>query len=161
MTHVRVNVADWAVGQGDQVITTLGLGSCVAIAIHDPVTLVGGLAHVLLPMRSSSRTSTNPAKFAETAVPMLLEEMARQGAGPVSRLQARLAGGASMFATLLQMGGLNVGERNVIAARAALEQAGVALVGEDTGGDFGRSVYFHLRDGRLEVRSLKRGTHVV
>lgn len=161
MTHVRVNVADWAVGQGDLVITTLGLGSCVAIAIHDPVTLVGGLAHVLLPMRSSSRASTNPAKFAETAVPMLLEEMARQGAGPVSRLQARLAGGASMFAALLQMGGLNVGERNVIAARAALEQAGVALVGEDTGGDFGRSVYFHLRDGRLEVRSLKRGTHVV
>lgn len=161
MTHVRVNVADWAVGQGDLVITTLGLGSCVAIAIHDPVTLVGGLAHVLLPVRSSSRASTNPAKFAETAVPMLLEEMARQGAGPASRLQARLAGGASMFAALLQMGGLNVGERNVIAARAALEQAGVPLVGEDTGGDFGRSVYFHLRDGRLEVRSLKRGTHVV
>jgi chemotaxis protein CheD len=161
MTHVRVNVADWAVGRGDQVITTLGLGSCVAIAIHDPVTLVGGLAHVLLPVRSSSRASTNRAKFAETAVPMLLEEMARQGAGPVSRLQARLAGGASMFAALLHMGGLNVGERNVIAARAALEQAGVALVGEDTGGDFGRSVYFHLRDGRLEVRSLKRGTHVV
>jgi chemotaxis protein CheD len=161
MTHLRVQVAEWAVAQGDTLITTLGLGSCVAIAIHDPLTRIGGLAHILLPERTVARPSSNPAKFAETAVPLLIAEMQRLGAAPSHRLQARLAGGASMFAALLQMGGLNVGERNVIASRAALERAGVSVVGEDIGGDYGRSVYFHLRDGRCEVRSLKRGTNVI
>ena len=118
-------------------------------------------AHVLLPERSASRSATNPAKFAESAVPMLLDEMAALGAGPASRLVAKLAGGASMFAALLQSGGLNVGERNIAAARAALARAGVHLAAEDTGGEHGRSVYFHLNDGRLEVRSLKRGTNVL
>jgi len=161
VNHIRVQVADWAVGQGDTLITTLGLGSCVAIAIHDPVTRVGALAHILLPELTPNRSAANRAKFARTAVPMLLEEMARRGAGAAPTLRARLAGGASMFAALLQNGGLNVGERNVVAAREALADAGIALVGEDTGGDYGRSVYFDLRDGRLEVRSLKRGTNVI
>ena len=161
MSHLRVQVADWAVGRGDTLITTLGLGSCVAIAIHDPLTLVGGLAHVLLPERAASRAVANPAKFAESAVPMLLDEMAALGAGPASRLVAKLAGGASMFAALLQSGGLNVGERNVVAARAALGRAGVRVAAEDTGGEHGRSIYFHLNDGRVEVRSLKRGTNVL
>ena len=161
MQHFRVQVADWAVGQGDTLITTLGLGSCVAIAIHDPQTLVGALAHILLPEQMTSAPAPNRAKFACTAVPMLLEEMARLGGGPAPRLRARLAGGASMFASLLQNGGMNVGERNVVAARAALSRAGVAIVGQDTGGDYGRSVYFDLRDGKVEVRSLKRGTNVI
>lgn len=161
MNHIRVQVADWAVGQGETLITTLGLGSCVAIAIHDPVTRIGALAHILLPELTPNHSGANRAKFARTAVPMLLEAMTRLGAGEAPTLQARLAGGASMFAALLQNGGLNVGERNVVAAREALAEAGVALVGEDTGGDYGRSVYFDLRDGRLEVRSLKRGTNVV
>jgi chemotaxis protein CheD len=161
VTQVRVQVADWAVGRGDTLITTLGLGSCVAITIHDPSTLVGGLAHVLLPAQAATRAVANPAKFAESAVPMLLEEMAALGAGPPSRLVAKLAGGASMFAALLQSGGLNVGERNVVAARAALERAGVRVAAEDTGGDHGRSIYFHVSDGRVEVRSLKRGTNVL
>lgn len=161
MSHLRVQVADWAVGQGDALITTLGLGSCVAIAIHDPASMVGALAHILLPERAVNRSSSNPAKFAETAVPMLLDEMRKLGAAAPTRLQARLAGGASMFAALLQTGGLNVGERNVIAARTALARAGVPIVGEDTGGDYGRSVYFHVQDGRVEVRSLKRGTNVI
>jgi chemotaxis protein CheD len=161
MQHLRVQVADWAVGQGDTLITTLGLGSCVAIAIHDPLTLVGGLAHILLPEHASGGMPANRAKFARTAVPMLMEEMERLGGGPSSRLRARLAGGASMFASLLQNGGLNVGERNVLAARSALSHAGIQIVGQDTGGDYGRSVYFDLRDGKVEVRSLKRGTNVI
>jgi chemotaxis protein CheD len=157
----RVQVADWAVGQGDTLITTLGLGSCVAIAIHDPETLVGALAHILLPEPMTESSAPNRAKFACTAVPMLLEEIERLGGGSASRLHARIAGGASMFASLLQNGGLNVGERNVAAARAALSRAGIPIVGQDTGGDYGRSVYFDLRDGKVEVRSLKRGTNVI
>jgi chemotaxis protein CheD len=155
VTEIRVRIADHAVAKGDAVVATLGLGSCVAIALHDAEYGVGGLAHVLLPSRELSRDSANRAKFAESAVPMLLEEM--RWLGSRGRVVAKIAGGASMFSGLLPGAGHNIGERNVAATRTALDVAGIELVGRDTGGDFGRSVYLHLRGGRLVVRSLARG----
>jgi chemotaxis protein CheD len=76
-------------------------------------------------------------------------------------VSAKIAGGASMFGQLVNGTGINVGERNVIATREALAAAGVPIIAEDTGLDYGRSVYFHLADGRLEVRSLKKGDRVI
>jgi chemotaxis protein CheD len=77
------------------------------------------------------------------------------------RVRAKLVGGASMFANLLPAGGINIGERNVTAARDALAAAGVPVVAEDIGSDHGRSVFFHLADGRVEIRSLKKGNSVI
>jgi chemotaxis protein CheD len=160
VTTLRVKVADFAVGRdGDTVIATVGLGSCVAIALYDPATQVGGLVHVLLPNESMARDRSNRAKFPSAAVPMLLAEMKGLGCNP--GVGARLVGGASMFGSLLPTGGVNIGERNVAASRAALAAAGVPVLGEDVGGDYGRSVYFHLADGRLEVHSLKAGRRVL
>ena len=158
---VRVKVADYAVRRGALVIATIGLGSCVAIALYDDDTQVGGLAHILLPSRSMSRETSNPAKFPETIVPLMLEEMRALGAGPTARCSAKIVGGASMFGQLAIGTGINVGERNVRATRDALAAAGVRLIAEDTGLDYGRSVYFHLTDGRVEVRSLKKGDRVI
>ena len=160
MTTLRVKVADFAVARnGDTVIATVGLGSCVAIALYDPATKVGGLAHVLLPSESMTRDHSNRAKFPSAAVPLLLSEM--RGLGSRGAVNARLVGGASMFATLLPKGGVNIGERNVAASRAALAAAGVTVLGEDVGGDYGRSVFLHLADGRVEVHSLKVGRRVL
>jgi len=151
----RVKVADYAVSKGDGVISTIGLGSCVAIAIYDRQTRVGGMAHVLLPSEGLSRDKDNRAKFPGTAVPLLVEEMKKLGArGPFT---AKIAGGSSMFGTLIAAGGINMGERNVLSCRQALSEAGIALAAQDVGGDYGRSVYFHLDDGRVLVRSLKSG----
>ncbi|MEX2178707.1 MAG: chemotaxis protein CheD [Gemmatimonadaceae bacterium] len=155
----RVRVAQFVVATHG-VISTIGLGSCVAIAMHDPSAGIGALAHVLLPDPSMSTDVTNPAKFAQTAVPAMVEALRGRGAIP-GRLQAKLAGGASMFANLLATSGINVGERNVLAARDALRAAGIPLIAEDTGGDQGRSVLFRIADGALEVRTLRRGTHVL
>ena len=154
-SEIRVKVADWAVAQGQRTIATIGLGSCVAIVLHDAAGNVGGLAHVLLPDASLSRDQDNKAKFPDTAVPLLVAEMRRLGSrGP---LQAKIVGGASMFGQLLPSGGINMGERNVQATRRALQAAGIPLVAEDVGGDYGRSVYLDVRTGRVLVRSLKRG----
>ena len=150
-----MRIADHAVAKGDAVVATLGLGSCVAIALHDVEYGVGGLAHVLLPSREMSRDLNNLAKFPETAVPMMLDEMRQLGSR--GRVVAKIAGGASMFSGLLPGAGQNIGERNVAATCVALDLAGIEIVGRDTGGDFGRSVYLHLRGGRLVVRSLARG----
>lgn len=155
MSQIQVRVADYAVARGDVTLVTVGLGSCVAIALHDPAAGVGALAHVLLPSPQLSRDTANPAKFPCTVVPLLVQEMRALGAG--GPLTARLVGGASMFRALLASGGINIGERNVAASRVALTAAGVPLVAEDTGGEHGRSVYFSLRDGRLRVRSLAVG----
>ena len=158
-TCITVHVADYAVARSGT-ISTVGLGSCVAIVLYDPVAKVGGLAHVLLPAETMSRDRSNPAKFPATVVPILVGEMQSLGAIE-SRLRAKIVGGASMFGNLIPSGGINIGERNVIASREVLEAARIPIVAEDTGSDYGRSVYFHLDDGRVEVRSLRRGSRVL
>ena len=157
--EVRVKVADYAVA-ADGLITTVGLGSCVAIALYDPVVRVGGLAHVLLPSETMSRDRSNPAKFPGTVVPLVLAEMQKLGALP-GRIRAKIAGGASMFANFSSSNGINIGERNVAAVRDVLAKRRIQIVAEDTGSDHGRSVYFHLADGRVEVRSVRKGSRVL
>jgi chemotaxis protein CheD len=161
LADVRVKVADYAVRRGDDIIATIGLGSCVAIALYDRDTRIGGLAHILLPSMAMSRETSNPAKFPETIVPIMLAEMRALGMSSNARVAAKIAGGASMFGQLVNGTGINVGERNIAATKEALALARVEIVGEDTGLDYGRSVYFHLADGRVEVRSLKKGDRVL
>jgi chemotaxis protein CheD len=160
-TEVRVKVADYAVCKGQRVIATIGLGSCVAIALYDRDAQVGGLAHILLPSPSMSRETSNPAKFPQTIVPLMMEEMRKLGSSPGARISAKIVGGASMFGQLVTGTGINVGERNVFATRDVLAAVGIPILAEDTGLDYGRSVYFHLDDGRVEVRSLKKGDRVL
>lgn len=157
--QVSVRVADLAAARGrDVVVQTVGLGSCVAIVLHDAAAEVGGLAHILLPSLAQTRDRSNPAKVAETAVPALVAEMRALGAGDPTGYTARLVGGASMFGTLLAGGGgVNIGERNALAAREAVRAAGIRITGEDVGGEHGRSVYLHCGDGRLHIRSLRMG----
>jgi chemotaxis protein CheD len=96
-----------------------------------------------------------PAKYADSAVPILVEEMRRRGAtGP---LVARLAGGAKMFAALFSSGGINMGERNIRATRAALYKLGIPVVAADVGGEFGRSVRVVPATGVTTVRSIAGG----
>jgi chemotaxis protein CheD len=161
LADVRVKVADYAVRRGNDILATIGLGSCVAIALYDRDSRTGGLAHILLPSMSMSRETSNPAKFPETIVPIMLSEMRALGMASGARVIAKIAGGASMFGQLVNGTGINVGERNIAATKEALASAGIQLVGEDTGLDYGRSVYFHLADGRMEVRSLKMGDRVL
>ena len=159
-SELLVHVAEYKVGGAADVIVTIGLGSCVAIVLHDADARVGGLAHILLPSPALSRRDPAPGKFPQTAVPLLLQEMAARGARP-ERITARLVGGASMFASLQPAGTIQMGERNLVAVRAALTHHGIPLVGSAVGGDFGRTVRFFVGDGRVEVSSVRRGvTHL-
>lgn len=154
--EVVVRVADLRCGMGDDTLITVGLGSCVAILLYDAGARVGGMAHILLPSPALSRKDHNPAKFPQTAVPRLLELMAADGAQP-QRVTARLAGGASMFASLAPPGTIQMGERNLVAARQVLNTHGVPLVGEAVGGDFGRTVRFRICDGRVQISTVAHG----
>ena len=160
MTHgeIIVRVADLRVGTGQDVLVTVGLGSCVAVLLYDPVARVGGLAHVLLPSPALSRADHNAAKFPQTAIPHLIELMAREGASP-RRMTGRLVGGASMFASLAAPGTIQMGERNVVACRQVLYAQGIPLIGEAVGGDYGRTVKLRAADGQAEVSSVAHGVH--
>jgi chemotaxis protein CheD len=154
--ELLVRVADLRAGVANDVLVTVGLGSCVAILLYDAEARVGGLAHVLLPSPALARRDANPAKFPQFAVPRLLELMAAEGARS-DRVTARLAGGASMFATLAPPGTVQMGERNLVAARQALSSHGVPLVAEAVGGDYGRTVRLRVSDGRVEVSTVSHG----
>ena len=154
--EVVVRVADLRSGLADDTLVTVGLGSCVAILLHDAEARVGGMAHILLPSPALSRMGSNPAKFPQTAVPRLVELMAADGAKP-RRLTARLAGGASMFAALAPPGTIQMGERNLVAARQVLNAHQIPLVGEAVGGDFGRTVRLRVCDGRVEISTVAHG----
>ena len=151
-----VRVADLRIGVAEDVLVTVGLGSCVAIVLYDAGARVGGLAHVLLPSPALAREDGNPARFPQSAVPRMLELMRADGAR-AERITARLAGGASMFSALAPPGTVQMGERNLVAARQALSVHGVPLVGEAVGGDFGRTVRLRVGDGRVEVSTVAHG----
>jgi chemotaxis protein CheD len=158
--ELLVRVADLKVGGDTDTLLTVGLGSCVAIVLHDAAVRVGGMAHVLLPSPGLTRRQENPAKCPQTAVPALLQRMAQRGASP-RRITARIAGGASMFAVLAAPGTVQMGERNIVAAREALRAAGLPVVGEDVGADYGRTVRFRVADGRMEISSVMHGLRVL
>ena len=158
--QIIVRVADLRAARGSEVLMTVGLGSCVAIALYDPQVKVGGMAHVLLPSPALTRKDTNPAKFPQTALPKLLELMGQHGAS-ARRITARLVGGASMFAALAPPGTIQMGERNIVASRQVLNAHGIPLVGEAVGGDFGRTVRLDCSAGTLEVRSVAHGIQTI
>src|SRR2546427_4501917 len=136
-----VKVAEWAAERGDVVIVTLGLGSCVAIMLHDAAAGAGGMAHILLPSRSLAHDATNLAKFPDTAVPLLVERLRALGPDPPRPL-AKLLGGGGMFAQLITPGSGQMGGRNVVAARDALRAASIPLAREAVGGGAGRPLRF-------------------
>lgn len=152
-----VRLADIEVGAAGDTLVALGLGSCVAVIIHDPEGRVGGLAHVMLPAAGGGRPDNRPGATAETAVPALVARAMEAGADP-RRLVARIAGGASMFVNQMVPGTIQVGERNVLASRRALARAGIPLVGQAVGGSHGRSVRYEVATGRVTVHTVAHGT---
>jgi len=147
--HVRIS--ELMVLRGSGTLVILGLGSCVGLFLRDPLSKVAGCAHVMLPDSLAFSNRLIPAKFADTAVPSLVETMMKEGANP-DRLEAKLAGGAAMFASASNPNLLPLGLRNVIAVREALRLAGVPLKVEDIGGVQGRSVYYRVSDGKLLIK---------
>jgi chemotaxis protein CheD len=160
LEEVAVRIGDVKVASAPSVLFTIGLGSCVAIALYDAGAKVGGLAHAMLPDPRSGRRDAPAGRFATTAVPQLLALMEAEGAR-TARMRARLAGGASMFRDVLEGDGLRLGARNVEAARSALTEAGVPIDGEDVFGTYGRSVFLRTTDGQLVVTSVEHANVIL
>lgn len=151
--EIKVGMADLNVCVSPDRITTLGLGSCVGIALRDPVTKIGGLAHIMLPDSTTIRNNSNIPKFADTGIEELVKQVTKRGANR-SRLVAKIAGGAQMFGFNSNSEMVRVGERNVQATKKKLAQLKIPILAEDTGKNFGRTVIFYPETGDFVIRAV-------
>ena len=151
-SQVVVGVADCRITQDAAAsIVTYALGSCIAVAIHDPVARVGGMLHLMLPESSldTTKAERNPYMFADTGIPMLFRQAYAAGADK-KRLVVRIAGGAQVMD---DAGVFNIGKRNCLTVKKVLWRAGVMIAAESVGGRESRTVRLEMESGRFMMRT--------
>lgn len=157
---IKVGMADLKICKYPDKLTTLGLGSCVGIALYDSATKISGLAHIMLPDSTQIRNNSNIAKFADTGIVELIRQMTAAGASK-SRLTAKIAGGAQMFAMKDNSDFMRVGDRNVEAVKAVLAKEGIRIVAQDTGLNYGRTVELDSATGEYLIKSVGKPVKVI
>lgn len=135
---------------GLPVLKALGLGSCIGLCIFDPVLKLGCMAHIMLP-DSGAKTTSDLGKYADTAVPYVINQMIARGAQKY-RLRAAIAGGAQLFNLNGATDRFDIGKRNAEAVKGLMTKAGLRLIAEDIGGNCGRTVVFDVNKGDITVR---------
>ncbi|MCM8812695.1 MAG: chemotaxis protein CheD [Candidatus Omnitrophica bacterium] len=158
--EVHVGIAELKTARPPLVLVTLGLGSCVGVALYDATAKIAGLAHIMLPDIDQVRNQANRGKFANTAIVDLVELMSAAGADK-RRLKAKIAGGAHMFGFVRSESIFNIGNRNVEKVKETLNAMNIRLMAEDTGGNYGRSVYLFAENGNFVIRSVAHGESVL
>ncbi len=150
---IRVGMADLNICKAPDSITTLGLGSCVGIVLYDKRNKIAGLAHVMLPDSTQIRNNTNLAKFADTGIDQLINELKIAGAD-IKSLTAKIAGGAQMFSFTGSSDLTKVGDRNVEATIQKLQTLKIPILASDTGKNYGRTIVFSPETGMLQIKAV-------
>ena len=155
MNRIIVGISDQKLCKSPDVLVTYALGSCVGICMIDKAL---GIAHIMLPDSSAIPSDKNKFKFADTGIQLLYDSMIKSGAA-ASRITAKIAGGANMFATTSPA--MSIGDRNVEATKKMLAKLGVPIIASDTGLNYGRTVSFNAADGSLEIMSSLKGNKTI
>lgn len=156
INEVKVGIADLNVVKEPDRIITIGLGSCIGIALFDGMNGIGGLAHIMLPDSTQFNNITNPLKFADLAVPILIDKMEAIGAAK-RNLKAKIAGGASMFNFTDKSMIMDIGNRNSIAVKNMLRKLAIPLVSEEIGGNKGRTMIFNTQGFNVQIKTVGLG----
>ncbi|MDD2480772.1 MAG: chemotaxis protein CheD [Lutispora sp.] len=154
---IKVGMADLNCVYAPNILTTLGLGSCVGICLHDRETKISGMVHIMLPYSFQIKNNSNPAKFADTGISKLLEDMLKMGAKK-TKLVSKIAGGAQMFNFSDSSDIMRIGMRNISASKDTLKALNIPILAEDTGGSYGRTIEFSSETGLLLVKTIGHGT---
>jgi chemotaxis protein CheD len=152
MADLIVGISDLKVSNnaGD-ILVTFALGSCIAVAIYDPLVKVGGLLHYMLPDSNLdlNKAQEKPGMFADTGVPLLFKSCYRLGAEK-KRIVVKVAGGASI---LDDTNFFRIGQKNITALRKIFWKNNVMIEAEDTGSNYNRTVRLDLSNGRFMIKS--------
>ena len=157
---IRVGMADMNICRAPDRITTLGLGSCIGLVLFDIGNAVCGMIHIMLPDSTQFANNTNIPKFADTGAKELVRIIVAAGANR-SRLVAKIAGGAQMFAFQNKTDLTNVGQRNVDAVKAVLAELKIPILASDTGLNFGRTVEFYPETGDYIIKAVGKGVKTI
>lgn len=158
--NIIVGVSDMKVSEDPHsVLVTYSLGSCIGIAVFDPVVKVGGMLHYMLPESSldSAKAAANPFMFADTGIPRLFKSVYELG-GIKTRMRVIMVGGSQV---LDQKGFFNIGKRNEMAARKLFHRNNVVVDFTDTGGNGNRTIRLAVKDGKCYLKSSAEGERVV
>jgi chemotaxis protein CheD len=155
--RLKVGIAEYEVTTDGAELTTSGLGSCLGIAMYDNQADVAGLVHVMLPS-ADDVDDANEAKFADSGIRLLVEEMQAEGAS-TAHMKAKVAGGSDMLD--FSENGSGIGVRNVEQTEETLESLGIPIVSRDVGGDHGRSLRLEGPSGELVVKSANKGSKTI
>lgn len=156
----KVGMADLKVVRHPGALTTLGLGSCIGICLYDPSSKTIGMAHIMLPSSKTIKNNANIAKFADTAIVKLIEDMKAAGAN-TRRLVSKIAGGSQMFKFTSGNDMMRIGARNAEAVRDILKSNNIPILADDTGGNFGRTIEFFSESGILKIKTIGHGVKEV
>jgi len=156
VSRLAVGIADLRAAGPGEVLAAVGLGSCVAVAIRDPTRRRGALAHIMLPQQSEGlrRPGENMNKYADVAVTEAVRSLVGFGCRRAD-MEAKIAGGASIFDLGRGVEGGDIGARNVEAVVRALAGEGIRLLASDVGGREGRTVEYSVDTGELAVRTVR------
>lgn len=155
---VTVGISDLKIAGAPGGLVTYALGSCIGICLYDSVLKVGGLAHIMLPYRPRNGTEEQAFRYADSCLPLMVRNMEKLGCAR-SRLQAKIAGGAKMFDIADDTAFGNIGARNIAAVKETLSALQIRILAEDTGLNYGRTVYFYTETGMMVVKSFAKGVH--
>lgn len=158
-TQVKVGISDYKITQPPNHLMTIGLGSCVGIALYEPTTKIGGLIHIMLPESKGFKDTTKWMKFADLALPKVVEELKEQS--KQEKIIAKIAGGASMFSFGDTSKGQQIGERNVLAVKKHLDELGIPILADHTGGKMGRTMFVDLETFEVRIRMVNREEFVL
>ena len=147
---INVGIADMAVAASPNILRTI-LGSCVGICIYDSEAKIGGLAHIMLP--TSKKPTSNLKKYADTAIPFMIDEMIKLGSDK-TRMVAKLAGGATMFKHTENSIVGDIGQNNINSVKEVLSNLKIPILSEDVGSDHGSTIDFFLETGELKIKTI-------
>lgn len=154
--EIRVGIADLNIAYSPDTLITVGLGSCVGIAIYDANKKIGGLAHIMLPDSTQFNKITNEIKFADLAIPILIKNMIAKGASK-RNMKAKIAGGASMFNFSDKSMIMDIGNRNSVAVKRVLKELSIPIISEEIGGKKGRTMIFNTSNGIVSIKTVGVG----
>lgn len=151
--EIRVGIADSAIVSSPDRLITMGLGSCIGIAIYDREKKIAGLVHIMLPDSKQFKNIVNPLKYADLGIENLVNEMIKNGCKKENMI-AKIAGGASMFNFPDKKIISDIGKRNSLASIETIKKLSIPIVGEDIGGNKGRTMIFESSDGSVIIKSI-------
>ena len=150
---IEVGMAEMKISSAPAVVVARGLGSCVGVALYDPLKKVGGIAHPMLPRMGEFKAKGNPGRYVDYMISLMIDEMQRKGCR-LNMLTAKIFGGAHMFSSIPQDSAFNIGARNIKVAREKLESYAIRLASEEVGGNYGRTIFLDLDTGLVKVRTM-------